>query len=411
MKPGDEIATRRPAPRTIRRWVDAFDRMAAQATGTRRVVCHVRTAMHAAVLEPMARELERDARIDVRYLAESLRQKQQIARQSGRTHRWISSIAARWMRVDLLMTADPWAPPILFRCRRRINFFHGVAGKYDLDDPSHLPIGFDVYDRVAFVNADRMGRYLQNGVVRPGQAALVGFPRIDALVNGRYDGVAVRQRLGLEAGRPTAIYAPTWSPASSLHIAGEAIVASLAGAGWNVIVKPHARSFDPEPKYSGGIDWRQRLRRIEMPGRVVLSEDGDGSPLLAASDLMVTDHSSIGFEFCLLDRPLIVFDAPDLAHVARINPERIATLRSAARVVTDAADVGPAADAEMTHPERLRAERLAAARPLFHEPGSANDRALHLIYSLLDLPGHGAPSHGADTHSTLPRESAVTIIR
>ena len=58
-------------------------------------------------------------------------------------------------------------------------------------------------------------------------------------------------------------------------------------------------------------------------------EDADASPLLAASDLMVTDHSTIGFEFCLLDRPLIVFDAPELIETARINPERVRELRSA----------------------------------------------------------------------------------
>ena len=153
-----------------------------------------------------------------------------------------------------------------------------------------------------------------------------------------------------------------------------------------MIVKPHARSFDPDEKYSGGIDWRRRLRAAEVPGRVVLCEDGDSSPLLAASDLLVTDHSSIGFEFCLLDRPIIVFDAPDLARVARINPERIAALRRAARVVGDARLVGSAADDEMDNPGRLSAARRAAAQPLFYEPGTATDRALDLLYSVLDLP-------------------------
>ncbi len=118
----------------------------------------------------------------------------------------------------------------------------------------------------------------------------------------------------------------------------------------------------------------------------MLCEDGDSSPLLAASDLLVTDHSSIGFEFCLLDRPIIVFDAPDLARVARINPERIAALRRAARVVGDAQLAGSAAEEEMDNPGRLRTARLAAAQPLFYEPGTATDRALDLLYSVLDLP-------------------------
>lgn len=369
----------------LRRAVDGFD-AAVERACRRRVLMYVRTAMHAGVLEPIARVLERDRRLDVRYMAERAADEQPISAACGRPLSWLSAWRGRWMRVDLLITADPWSPPTLYRCRRRVNFFHGVAGKYDLDNPGHLPAGFEQYDRVAFVNTDRMWRYLEHGIVSRDAAVLIGFPKIDALVNGGYDGAAVRERLGLDSRRRTAIYAPTWSPASSLNLAGEAIVASLVAAGWNVILKPHARSLDPEEKYSGGIDWRQRLQSIEVAGRVVLCEDGDATPLLAASDLMVTDHSSIGFEFCLLDRPIIVFDTPDLARVARINPERIAELRGAARVVGDASLVGPAANDEISHPGRLRAERRAAAQLLFHEPGGATHRALDMLYSVLELP-------------------------
>jgi hypothetical protein len=365
--------------------VDVVDRATARLTGRHRLLFYVRTSMHAGVLDPLARALERDRRMDVRYLAESAQDEDQIARACSRQLTWMSRGHAAWARIDLLVTADPWSPPTLHRCHRRINFFHGVAGKYDLDNPGHLPAGFDRYDRVAFVNADRMQRYLDHGIVTREAAALVGYPKLDALVNGRYDGAAVRERLGLEMHRRTAIYAPTWSPASSLNVAGEAIVESLVDAGWNVIVKPHARSLDLDARYSGGIDWRTRLRGIEAPGRVALSEDGDASPLLAASDLLVTDHSSIGFEFCLLDRPLIVFDAPDLATVARINPERIVALRSAARVVTQAADVGRAANEEIASPDRLRGARAAVAQALFYEPGTATPRALTVVYDLLGL--------------------------
>ena len=94
--------------RTVRRWLDTFDQSMARVTGTARVLFHVRTAMHAAVLEPMARRLDHDARIAVRYLAESRRQQEDIARRCGLSRRWVSPASARWMRVDLLLTADPF---------------------------------------------------------------------------------------------------------------------------------------------------------------------------------------------------------------------------------------------------------------------------------------------------------------
>ena len=250
-----------------------------------------------------------------------------------------------------------------------------------------MPISFARYDRVAFINADRMRRYLEAGVMTRETAVLVGYPKVDALVNGRYDTAKIHADLQLEMHRPTAIFAPTWSPASALNLGGEAIVHSLIAAGFNVIVKLHDRSLDAsEVRFSGGIDWRARFAQMHVPGRMSFVEAADSSPYLAASDLMVTDHSSIGFEFCLLDRPLLVFDTPDLARTARINPEKMALLRSGARIVYTAADVGPVAAAALADPEHLSAERRAIAREMFHEPGTATDRALTMIYELLGLP-------------------------
>ena len=78
-------------------------------------------------------------------------------------------------------------------------------------------------------------------------------------------------RCGLDPSRPTALYAPTYSEASSLHLAGEEIVRALAASGFNVIVKLHDRSLDADPRYNGGIDWRRRIRALEVPGRIATS--------------------------------------------------------------------------------------------------------------------------------------------
>lgn len=370
--------------------LDRVDTLLARVSGKRRVLVDARTPMNFAILAPVFERLLRDPRIDVIFSADRPADVVAAASAAGVRSRLHARPSVEWRRLDLCLTADPWDPIRLRRCRRRANFFHGMAGKYDLDAPGQLPIGFGAYDRVAFINADRMRRYIELGVVSRDAAVLVGYPKVDALVNGRYDAADVHARLQLEMHRRTAIYAPTWSPASSLHIAGEAIVASLVGAGFNVIVKLHDRSLDrTQPKFSGGIDWRGRFARIHVPGRIAFAETADSSPLLAASDVMVTDHSSVGFEFLLLDRPLIVFDAPDLARVARINPEKIAFLRSAARVVSSAADVGPAALDEIDHSRRLSDARHRVVAEMFYEPGTATERALEMVYALLDLP----PAH------------------
>ena len=232
-------------------------------------------------------------------------------------------------------------------------------------------MGFEYYDRVAFVNRDRMSRYLASGVVTPAQARLVGYPKLDRLAAGGIDGAAVRESLELDRARKTVLYAPTYSPASSLHQAGEHIIRAAAAAGWNVIVKLHDRSLDSDPRYSGGIDWRARLRNLEAAGRIRHVECADSSPLLAAADAMITDHSSVGFEYLVLDRPLIVFEAPGLREAARINPEKMALLRSAASVVSSAASLEHELQAAASAPATLSRHRRRVAGEMFHDPGRA----------------------------------------
>ncbi len=376
----------------------------------RRVLVEARTPVYLAVLGPLLEAFDQDPRTTVFVTGgDSPAVREAVAAGStspalqagmGTRFQWIEREQAAFSRFDLLINADPWGTVTLRRCRRRINFFHGVAGKYDLDCPAGLPAGFDSYSRVAFANLDRMDRYLDAGIVTRGQALLVGYPKLDALVNGAYEPAAVRRSLGLDPGRPTVIFGPTWSSASALHVAGEAIVESLLGAGFNVIAKLHDRSLQVSERFTDGIDWRARLSRFAAGGRFALATGADSSPYLSAADLMVTDHSSIGFEFLTLDRPLIVFDAPDLARVARINPEKIALLRSAATVVRDTDGLVAAAEDARRSPGRLSARRQHIAGDMFFRPGSATSRALQACYALLELTPPLASNETSDSNDS-----------
>jgi CDP-Glycerol:Poly(glycerophosphate) glycerophosphotransferase len=365
--------------RRMTRVIHALDHVVGRLSRRRRVLVEMRTPVYQAVLGPVYDIVRKFPDVVVHCTSED---PDRIRPLIG-DNTFVSRAEAEWSRYDLYLNADPWAAARLRRCAHRVNFFHGVAGKYDLDRPAGLPMGFEYYDRVAFINRDRMQRYLEAGVVTAAQAALVGYPKLDALASGAVDGGAVRDALGLIPDRPTVLYAPTYSPASSLHIAGEAIIRGLAAAGFNLIVKLHDRSLDLDPRYTAGIDWRARMRALEVPGRVAYVEAPDASPYLAAADIMVTDHSSVGFEYLLLDRPLLVFDAPGLIEAARINAEKVTLLRSAARVAGTVEALVAGALAEAAAPGRLSTERRRVAGDMFYEPGGATGRAIALIRELL----------------------------
>jgi hypothetical protein len=352
---------------------------------TRRVLIEARTPVYIAVLGPLLDAFGHDSRVTVHVTGGDSPAVRESLRDSYPRAHWIDRENATWRRFDLLVNADPWDTVTLRRCRHRINFFHGVAGKYDLDCPAGMPAGFETYSRVAFANRDRLRRYLDARIVTSAQAVLVGYPKLDALVNGTYDAASVRRALDLDPVRPTVLFGPTWSAASALHIAGEAIIERLIAAGLNVIAKLHDRSLQTSERFTNGIDWRARLARFSSTGRFALAPGADSSPYLAAADAMVTDHSSIGFEYLTLNRPLFVFDAPDLARMARINPEKVALLRSAATVVDSPDTLVEAVRAGLQTPARLSEQRQKVAAEMFFEPGTATERAVDVCYHLLDL--------------------------
>jgi CDP-glycerol glycerophosphotransferase len=234
-----------------------------------------------------------------------------------------------------------------------------------------------------------MDRYVEAAVIGPHQAVLVGYPKIDDLVNRAWPAAAVRISLALAPSLPTVLYAPTFSPASSLHLAGPAIIRALLDTGANVIVKLHDRSAVPHPRHTAGIDWPATLGEFTTNPRFALARSADAGPFLSAADLLVTDHSSVGFEFALLDRPVIVFDSPGLRDAARIDLAQWELLRSMADVVVRPDELPDRVRAALRDPSRQRQAR-ARAQELFAFPGSATERALSVVYELLDVGAPGA---------------------
>jgi hypothetical protein len=354
----------------------------------RRVLFEAASPMSLAVFSSVYERLRRDPRIALWFTScDGTWTAAQIFGAAGITERVVTPRDIRWKRFDAYVNTDFWNMTWLPRCARRIHLFHGVAGKYGLDAPVRIAPVVASFDRLLFPNRDRLTRYEHAGLVDPGSSrgALVGYPKVDCLVDGSLDRSAIARTLGLDPSKPTVLYAPTWSPYSSLNAMGDDIIQALGRMDVNVIVKLHDRSYDAAAR-AGGRDWRGQLAEVCRTSRVHLAQDADASPYLYVADALVTDHSSVGFEFMLLDRPIVVVDCPELLTKARVTPEKIAQLRGASEVVSSAAEVPGAIERALSDPSRRSAERRAVAGALFHDAGGATARAVQSIYDLLALP-------------------------
>lgn len=130
---------------------------------------------------------------------------------------------------------------------------------------------------------------LSYAMVRP--VWTLGYPRNDVLVTGADPGL--RERLGVRTPR-VALYAPTWRD-DALHAPDPldaVLLADRLGPAWTVLVRGHARTLD---------------RRAEVRGDRVIDVSGhpDVSDLLAVTDVLVTDYSSVMFDFSATGRPMV----------------------------------------------------------------------------------------------------------
>ncbi|MFF6951678.1 CDP-glycerol glycerophosphotransferase family protein [Streptomyces iakyrus] len=127
-----------------------------------------------------------------------------------------------------------------------------------------------------------------------------GYPRNDVYYTAGADDIrAVRDRLGIAPGRRAVLYAPThrdyeagWTPRLDL-----ATLADRLGDDTVLLVRGHYF-------YDGAASPLTGLRRT---GRIIdVSSYDPVEELCLAADALVTDYSSIMFDYANLDRPIVI---------------------------------------------------------------------------------------------------------
>ena len=127
-----------------------------------------------------------------------------------------------------------------------------------------------------------------------------GYPRNDILISGNAD--SVRERLGIAEGVTVLLYAPTWRDDRPGHVdhLDVADFADELGEGYVTLIRGHSRSLKP------GTD---------VVGERVLDVTAypDVSDLFLIADALITDYSSVMFDYSVTGKPMFFF-APDLEH-------------------------------------------------------------------------------------------------
>lgn len=178
-----------------------------------------------------------------------------------------------------------------------VGMYKGVLGRYRRTDL--LVSTSEYFTEKAFQRSFHAKKILALGYPR-NDAMLDALRQFGGLVNCNVDAVA-RQRIHAhrESGGKIVAYMPTFrngkiSPFDTGHMDLSRLSAFCERLGILFVLKLH-------PLMQG------RYSMESSPFLVDIDPDSDIYPLLAGIDILITDYSSIYFDFLLLDRPIIFY--------------------------------------------------------------------------------------------------------
>ncbi|MGW2649830.1 bifunctional glycosyltransferase/CDP-glycerol:glycerophosphate glycerophosphotransferase [Streptomyces sp. NPDC001393] len=196
-----------------------------------------------------------------------------------------------------------------------------------------------------------------------------GYPRVDRLVNASLDRVQrVRGELGIAPGQTAVLYAPTHrdhqdETASVLDVRQ---FADQLGDDHVLLVRSHYFELPGTSSSRGVVD---------------VSSHPSIEDLCIASDVLITDYSSVMFDYAVLDRPIVIY-APDWEEYRRSRGVYLDLLAEGPGAVatTQEALVEVFRSGEHTGPRA--AERLAGFRDRFcpHDDGRAAERVVRSVF-------------------------------
>ncbi len=141
----------------------------------------------------------------------------------------------------------------------------------------------------------------------------VGFLRGDRLAERQkiFDNANFLHNLGL-ASNFTVLFAPTWGEFSATREWIDRVVQLCKSLNINLLIKLHPLMLRGRTKWeTGGVDWISKLNKISedyVQARIISEENIDDYML--ASDVLITDASSVGIEFMVLNKPVIFLPCP-----------------------------------------------------------------------------------------------------
>lgn len=135
---------------------------------------------------------------------------------------------------------------------------------------------------------------------------VVGWPKLDRLMQSPIDRAKRLQELGLDPRKKTVVFTSHWTENSLIRTIGLNVIAALGLLPeYNVIVTAHPLVFTDVKKSLGGDPHGVLLALCRQKSHMRFLPEADSAQVIPLGDLFITDYSSITYELAALNRPIL----------------------------------------------------------------------------------------------------------
>ncbi len=254
-------------------------------------------------------------------------------------------------------------------------------------------------------------RRLEDNVFVP--IRVTGFIRSDLLFGSNAeDRESFCFRHDVDPQKNIVLFAPTFNPELSAIPFVRDRITELGGDSSLVCVKLH--QMTPKP-------WKEMYWRLaEEREDVIFLRDDDYSGMMHAADVMVSDVSSMFVEFMLLNKPVVLFNSPQLKSFENYDPSDLEhKIRDAVLEADTLPILRNKVDKALAHPEILEEQRLRYVEELdYGRDGKSAQRAAGAIMELLLKPRGPRPcprysillESAPDANASVHKEAVAEVV-
>ena len=206
------------------------------------------------------------------------------------------------LKANVLFTTTPGLDVYQWKRSPNVDKYLHIYHAVD-EGAGYRMFGMDFFDSILMSSqfqADTIRSLEKMRKEAPKDIEIVGSPYLDDLARK----AKTYERPARDKDDKVVLLAPSWGESSILSKFGDEMLEALVKTGYHIIIRPHPQSKIVEKEILDKL-----IEKYPESEQIEWDNNNDGFPSLSRADIMISDFSSVVFDFALIfDKPVIFAD-------------------------------------------------------------------------------------------------------